>query len=340
MTTSEREDGHGVERKATRAGGGRRTVSLRGAARLQSTKEDHASRTEALHLPDKGHGPEESRGRQEKRWVRVTEGGESLLSLRACALGLVLSWGPEHRGGMASLRKGHRTLVFSWKQVPAELRGARLEGEGDGTRSSWLVCGPAEATQCALGRAEVGVGGTCPGRGRRRAPVQPGVGGRQQRRLEQAQSREPQGGSGIFSAKSTGWGRRASPFPTGETPWLENKSHSPLIKAAAWHVVFEDFGFIQKPHENLVSCFSPFPRAASQELPKSGGRMTPELDSLAALEARSPMAKCRTFPASGGNKPSPALLPASGVWAILGVTVRPGGRPDPLTWSLTAALAS
>lgn len=56
-------------RERPRAGGGRGTVSLRDAARLQSTKEDHASRTEALQLPDKGHGPEESRhgGRSDGR---------------------------------------------------------------------------------------------------------------------------------------------------------------------------------------------------------------------------------------------------------------------------------
>lgn len=203
------------------------------------------------------------------------------------------------------------------------------------------MCEPAEATQWALGRAEWGEEGhlsrsgkeegTCPARGGRKAAEAAGT---------STEQGTPRRLLNFLCEEHRLRRRRASPFSRGETPWPENKSHSPLIKAAAWHIVFEDFGFIQKPHENLVSCFYAFPRAASQELLKSGGRMTADLDSLAALEARSAMAKCRTFPASGGNKLSSALLPASGVWAILGVTVRPGGRPDSLTWSLTAALAS
>lgn len=127
MTTSEGEDGHGERERPPAPGAVGGTVSLRDAARLQSTEEDHASRMETPHLPDKGHGPEESRG---QRWERVTEGGEGLLSLRACGLGLVLFWGPEHKGRNGLPVKGPQDTCLQLEAASSRAERGKTQRRG------------------------------------------------------------------------------------------------------------------------------------------------------------------------------------------------------------------
>ena len=101
---------------------------------------------------------------------------------------------------------------------------------------------------------------------------------------------------------------------------------TPVVPAGtAAHILFQDFGSSTESRRNLASCLCPFPSAATNEFPKSGGLETTGLYSLVTLEARGPAARCWLFPGAGES--STARLPASGASgasAVLGVTVGPG----------------
>lgn len=149
MTTSERETGWGVRERLPEGA----AVSMSEDARLQSAEEDHASRAKALHLRDKRHDPEESRGQQEKGQEIVMQGGVGVLSTRARGLGLAQPWGPDHSGRTGLPMSGPRDTCPQLEAGFSRAERSKPPGRGGRTRSRWPGRVPAEAALSAPPRA-------------------------------------------------------------------------------------------------------------------------------------------------------------------------------------------